>query len=402
MKRSPNLALGIGSVIGILVCIGVIGFKSLSTTESLLVSVLLTMASILGSWELSRFYAEQSFNENLRIFALKAAEKVNNLSNELDRLSAYLQQELDDADYTNPAEELLAKEFRIEGAIHVIHTLKSVNDGSLSDWQGVIGKELDEQREEQVEREEELRELVQRVEGLYTAQATDLDPVHREWESAIRSEVNTIRGELRLLTSQVGGVPLRRPKIERQNVSIACPHCAQAVDYSQKVKESSVKALRCDHCQSRLLSRLEKGHFTLRLRTPVMEAFLCPHCQSPMKAELDPMPGAVAIAHCGDCGTDCRVARSNIGINVRETAPQSQRSQPEITEEVLRLVKGAMPAQPWPSGAAREAALELGLQHRTVSAAIQTLMERGDFAYQINGRLYRTSPQAGGVSPASS
>lgn len=85
---------------------------------------------------------------NLRTYALKAAEKVNNLSNELNLLSVYLQQELDSADYDSTDEELLAKEERLESAIHIINTLKSVNDTALSDWEGVIGDELDQQRVE--------------------------------------------------------------------------------------------------------------------------------------------------------------------------------------------------------------------------------------------------------------
>ena len=80
-------------------------------------------------------------------FALKAAEKVDNLSQELDRLTAYLQQELTDAAGGAPQaatpEALRLKDARIESAIHIIGTLKSVNDRSLSDWQGVIGDELD-------------------------------------------------------------------------------------------------------------------------------------------------------------------------------------------------------------------------------------------------------------------
>jgi hypothetical protein len=39
-------------------------------------------------------------------------------------------------------EALQAREERIESAIHLIRTLKSVNDTSLSDWEGVIGDEL--------------------------------------------------------------------------------------------------------------------------------------------------------------------------------------------------------------------------------------------------------------------
>jgi sensor c-di-GMP phosphodiesterase-like protein len=211
MKTSPNGLLTFGCVIVIAVCVADIGFRHPTQEEALLLSVLLTVASMLGTWVASRFYAEQSFNENLRTFALKAAEKVDNLSNEFDRLSTYLQEELDETHYNSSADELLAKEIRMEGAIHIITTLKSVNDGSLSDWQGIIGKELDERREEQVEREIELKELVERVEALYRSRAADVSG--RQAQAAINAEMDTIRSEIRRLASQVGGVSVRAPKV---------------------------------------------------------------------------------------------------------------------------------------------------------------------------------------------
>ena len=64
-------------------------------TEALLLSVILTIVSIVISWIVANYYANYSYDENLRTFALKAAEKVTNLSNELARLSAFLQQELE-------------------------------------------------------------------------------------------------------------------------------------------------------------------------------------------------------------------------------------------------------------------------------------------------------------------
>jgi hypothetical protein len=105
-------------MLGVIICLVVIVAAQLNPRESLLLSLVLTIVSMLGSWLASRFYAEISFNENLRTFALKASEKVDNLSKELDRLALYLQQELDDDDYKNAVENLMAKEYRIEAAIH--------------------------------------------------------------------------------------------------------------------------------------------------------------------------------------------------------------------------------------------------------------------------------------------
>jgi hypothetical protein len=130
----------VAMLVGIGVCLWRITAAAPTPNEALLLSLFLTLLSILGSWIVSRYYSESSFNKSLRIFALKAAEKVTNLSNELDRLSAFVQQELKDNEYESPAEALLAKSIRFEGVIHIINTLKSVNDRSLSDWQGSLAR----------------------------------------------------------------------------------------------------------------------------------------------------------------------------------------------------------------------------------------------------------------------
>ena len=114
--------------------------------------MLLTILSFVVSYLISNYFAEISYKKaidevqeqhlaNLRTYALNAAEKVGNLSNELTRLSLYLQQELDyDEENLEMANHALYE--RITSTIHLINTLKSVNDTSLSDWRGVIGEEL--------------------------------------------------------------------------------------------------------------------------------------------------------------------------------------------------------------------------------------------------------------------
>ncbi len=84
---------------GITICLWRITTAAPTPNEALLLSLFLTFLSILGSWIVSRYYSESSYNKSLRVFALKAAEKVTNLSNELDRLSAFIQQELKDNEY---------------------------------------------------------------------------------------------------------------------------------------------------------------------------------------------------------------------------------------------------------------------------------------------------------------
>src|SRR5258708_19151811 len=123
--------LAIGS--GIAYCVHALGTGSLTPRENGLMSIVLTGLSILASWVVSEMYSqsqhkaaieevEVAHQKNLRTYALKAAEKVTNLSSELNRLATYLQQELDYTEYRSAEEELQAKEERLESAIHLIGT----------------------------------------------------------------------------------------------------------------------------------------------------------------------------------------------------------------------------------------------------------------------------------------
>ena len=117
-SRALAIALGLFLVALVGFCFYEITQPNLTSRESLLFSVLLTIASVLGSGIVTKYYADFS-NDNLRFFALKAAEKVTNLSNELNKLTLYLHEELETSpsDYKGPSEALLAKELKIEFAI---------------------------------------------------------------------------------------------------------------------------------------------------------------------------------------------------------------------------------------------------------------------------------------------
>lgn len=171
---------------GIIFCIYFISGENVSARESAMVGVILTILSILASWSMSHYYSESQHTKalkdvtefhrtNIKTYARKAAEKVTNLSNELGKLSTYLEKELTRTDYDNAEEELSAKEERIESAIHITNTLKSINDTALSDWEGVIGDELEQRRAEQQEREEEIEDLLSRYESMISSLEADIN-----------------------------------------------------------------------------------------------------------------------------------------------------------------------------------------------------------------------------------
>lgn len=57
----------------------------------------------------------------------------------------------------------------------------------------------------------------------------------------------------------------------------------------------------------------------------------------------------------------------------------------QLDEALIARVKDSLPAQPWPSGVHKMVAQQLGVSNKTLSLAIQVLIERGVFKRQING-----------------
>ena len=386
----PNVSMTIVVVLGIIVCLAIIATRDLNNTETLLLSLVLTILSLFGSWVASRHYSEVSFNNNLRVFALKAAEKVNNLSNELDRLSVFLQQELGTTDNIAPNDALLSKEASIEAAIHIISTLKSVNDTSLSDWQGVIGEELNARKEAREEREEDLRELVDWIESV-SLQIADSQSV-RDNTSVVLSEVNAIKSDLRTLASQVSGVPVRRPKVSRQSLEIACPRCSSVLRYDQKAKEGGYKVVTCQECKSKLLSSYKNGAFVINANEPQPVHAACPSCNTELFAKLELPLGRSVIVDCPNCMRNVRLVRAKGEVRARVVNPTTEQANAndlvEVDEDILNRVKVGMPPQPWPKGAAKEVASKLGLSNNVMAKAIMELVNRGSFKMQVEGKLY--------------
>lgn len=377
-------------VFSIALCIKEIAVGNLTDRESLLLSVVLTFLSLAASWITAHYYAQFNSNRNLRVFALKAAEKVTNLSSELDRLTVFLQQELENDEYESPAQSLLARDVRIEGAIHVLSTLKSVNDRSLSDWQGVIGDEITARQKKQEEREEDLRMLVDRLESLYETDTASTATEQHESTAALRGEIESLKSDLRLVASMVSGVPARRKRAlpSMEQLETQCPRCSTPLQYRQRQKQNGYKSLKCLHCDTNLLSRCIDGAFIVEERTPISENVSCPVCSSNLTIQLDPMPGSAIVSECNACNSQMRVYRTpaSIGIKAVDVSPNIPMA--PITEEFLRAVMEEMPEQPWPKGAARGVAAKLQAAPKSVARAIAELMRRGVYKRQIDGQLY--------------
>lgn len=391
------------SVISLVLLLAIIlitlSFSDLTPRESGLFGTVLTFGSILAGGLITHAYAQHStakamdeiaeyHQKNLRTYALKAAEKVNNLSKELARLSLYLAEELDETNYRTTDEELLAKEERIQSAIHMLDTLKSVNDTSLSDWRGVIGEELNEQRAEEAERTQELNELVDRFAAL---EAAHVDTQKRFDSIAIQGELDEVKKGLRSLAKEITGVPIKRAYSKAYlSLSEKCPVCGGLVSYRQKQHPATPKAISCTHCNTGLISEYSETHgFSLRARKLTSEAIICPSCEVKTSIELDEWPTASATLNCLNCEENIRVSRAS-GLLKINIVPQLKSKYP-LTEEVIDSVKRSMPEQPWPRQIHKTVADQLGLPHQQVERAIQHLIRLGEFMDQVDGHICTTA-----------
>ncbi|TOL44862.1 hypothetical protein, partial [Vibrio parahaemolyticus] len=65
-------------------------------------------------------------------------------------------------------------EERINNVIHVIETLKSVNDTTINDWRGIIGLEIKTFKEKEEEQKaKEIESLLLRIENLEALELSD-------------------------------------------------------------------------------------------------------------------------------------------------------------------------------------------------------------------------------------
>jgi predicted RNA-binding Zn-ribbon protein involved in translation (DUF1610 family) len=389
-------------LLGIGFCVYFISARNLTATEAGLLSIVLTILSVLATWIVTHMYSQSQYKKaikevqeshrtNLRTYALKAAEKVNNLSTQLGQLAAYLGESLEEGDDERVREDLLSKQERIESAIRIINMLKSVNDTALSDWEGVIGDELDEQRELKAEREEEVGELIERLEAISESQM-DTQQYAQDSTQALAKEIVSLRRDLRAIAVNLGLTPIRLAKFSerkprREAVETHCPACGAGVTYKQRANPKSIKAFKCEACGAKLFSRYdaEKG-FTVEIRHVAAEQVPCPSCKTMCDVELDIFPRSSLAVQCSNCQARMTITRTIDGIDVK--TQQIGIESEVLTDDIVELVKNNLPSQPWPTGINKSVADKLGLRRQVVAYAIQKLIRKGVFKPQIDGKLY--------------
>lgn len=401
MPTPIKYLIAVAFAAGVGVCIYFIGAGNLTPHESALLGVILTILAILATWVITDIYTKSQYTKaieevqqvhqaNLRTYALKAAEKVNNLSNQLNRLAAYLEEALEYDEKTDMHDAFLSNQDRIVSAIHIINTLQSVNDTALSDWEGVIGDELDDQRVKQQEKEEELAELIDRLESFSESQI-DAQKYAQDTTQTLSREMESIRRDMRSIASTLGLTPVRFAKPftrkVRVDVSKTCPECGQPLEYRQKEDVRSVKKFRCQSCNAELVATYDRDKkFVLQKRTLAQEEVTCPACQTPITIQLDTCPNMSSLVECTNCHAQLQVKRtlSGIVVKIHKTIPEPT----VLTDDILESVRNNLPPQPWPVGTSKAIAEELGLPTRIVSEAITRLTRNGVIDLQFFGKLY--------------
>ncbi|MDP3002189.1 MAG: hypothetical protein Q8N38_03560 [Bacteroidales bacterium] len=388
-------------LVAIVLIIASISTKDMTSNEATLLSVLLTILSVIASWILSSYFSKQShkqaieevrreYHDNLRTYALNAAEKVDNLSNELSRLSGYLRAELE-SDEESDERELLSKTVRIESCIHIIDTLKSVNDTSLSDWKGVIGDELEEREEEKEERETRLLLLTERIEDLINSQTSSKEKYSKTDLSKIMEQLDKLS---KSINSPISPIRTSTNKPRKEKVETDCPNCHQKISYFQRSKANSCKTVTCSKCGKRYISKFneEKGPSLIDEKI-IEEAVQCPWCSETIEVKLSNIPFTKEVIRCDTCLNEIKLLRNNdFGISLSKLANQNTQEEifikQEIDDELLDLVANKLPPQPWPTAIHRIIAEKLTISNGLAYRCITKLIEQGKVNPQFNGVVY--------------
>ena len=403
MKKFITVLLVIFIVL-IFALIFYIGSKDLSNNETLLLTILLTMISILATYIASYYFSldslkkatEQINVENLsklKTYAQKATEKVDNLSNELKKLSAYLKNELDQ-EYEDTNEEIISKDERIRSAIYIVDTLKSINDNALSDWKGVIPAEIAEREEKEKKKLEEIQNIIDRYNDIsFEVRAEDTKYDEKE-NDFLNKQIEELRKNIDLLVKNQSDIQMpmtiKRRGGLKQDISNSCPSCSAVLTYRQRPLMNSVKDIKCNGCGVELISRWQtETGFYLELPKLLDENVSCPGCGFINTLKLNSKINSVCAGNCPGCGLALRVTRQVDRLLIRSHgAPTVQTTKDQITEELIEQVKKELPPQPWPVGIHREVGNKIGVPTRFVKQAMEILIDRGEAYVQHNGKIY--------------
>ncbi|MGF1760024.1 hypothetical protein L4D76_19220 [Photobacterium sagamiensis] len=388
MRKILVAAFGL-SLVAILITLSAV---SLTEREVSLFSTALAMLSIAFSWLITDIYSESSkktalqeaqdyHKENLKTYVINASEKVNNISNELNKLSLRLKEISKDSQGSDVEDVKIINE-KIVSTTNIIESLKSFNDTAISDWKGIIGEDVKTfQQKENELKQKQIESLLLRIENL-----EEIDNEQEDDQSA--QSVLDARKDLDNLLSDSGIILNEHKKI--QHVTRKCPECNTTIGYDQHIRHSNIRSIRCPStsCNRLLVSEYDqdKNKFTLANNHLELLNQQCEICDSTVKIELPKIAKASesVTCHCGNVITAKR--KDGIVQIVNSKNPSVPRV--IIKDDLILKVQEKLPPQPWPRNIHKTVAYDLGISNRTVQRVIKHLIEKGVFYEQKGGELF--------------
>lgn len=313
MKWLSNLIF-IALIISIVLVLVIGGLSELSSREYLFLSILLTGLAIAASWlgtsrvfkatsEQMKQSLKDEYSENLRTYALKAAEKVQNLSSEIERLTEYLRESLTIGE---SADIKLAQE-KLKTAILMLETLKSVNDTALSDWRGIISDELQKQEEVQID----IDNIYRKLEMLEDIQ---LGPPELRYQLALPGiDLEDIDRDITDYASR-SPIPVRLPRKRRIDALVRCPMCKSENQTRIKLRDGYKKVVKCKTCGLFFSTTVDSE---LNINTAKIEtkekSMKCMLCDKEITVTYPLWPGYSFQPQCSNCHSLMRASVNSEG-----------------------------------------------------------------------------------------
>jgi transcription elongation factor Elf1 len=374
-------------ILGIIV---ITGLSELSAREYLFLSILLAGLSIGASWigtnaasksnvEQMRESLKKDYIENLRTYALKAAEKVQNLSAEMQRLIDYVKESSPSGEET--AVKMAAE--RLKTVSLMLETIKSVNDTALSDWRGVIGDELRKQEKIQTD----IDEIFSKIEDLEEAVATPTEPRGQIWLPGMGVATADVPGSemaLHDLASRLkdidkdvlkyassSPIPVRMPRRKKIDVIIKCPNCESENQTRVNMREGYKKVTRCRNCGTYFTitvnSDLNIGTERIETKNTMVKCVLCDEEQS---VNFPVWPGYVLHYGCPKCQS---VIYASVGGDEELHHRQSEKISKKFLDIIEQMVESQYPSEDDISAIARE----IGVSKAKVTQCVTVLLNLG-------------------------
>jgi hypothetical protein len=377
-----NKLLSVAALILSIVAVSLIVISANKTnptaSESLMLGTLISFFSIVVAVLVSHIYynlssqsaaddAKKAYDEKIQTFARKAAEKVFNLSNEFDRLAESVKSALDESeDEEKTKTNLIVFREKMLSVVHVLETLKSMNDTSLSDWRGIIGDDINLQRHLQREITDQLEEQRKLIESLESRVKGD------GGREAAEERLQVIEQRLfeKIAALPFGFRPLRlRPK--KQQLEIECPRCQFANKVRARPTNGTRKLFLCSSCGHYVQAVfVDDGAYAAEMAKEVPMAVNCPVCKTPINFTIPEVIGATLAPKCSECGTVINAYCNKDGIQYKSL------NNKDLGDKFLSLVLANIPPHPWPQGMHKDVAAKMGVSNGTIDRAIQLLIQR--------------------------